>query len=153
MPLGHIFAIIFFAVLIIAALTSAISLLEVITAYLTEEKKMTRKKSLVLSGSILVITGSLCSLSLGDLAWLKVLGNNIFDLFDKFSSTYLMPIGAALISIFAGWKMKKSHVYDELSNGGTIKLRLFKLFIFLTKYFVPAAILVIFLGKLGAFPF
>lgn len=153
MPFGNIFAIIFFVVLIIAALTSAISLLEVITAYLTEEKKMTRKKSLVLSGSILVVTGALCSLSLGELSWLKILGNNIFDLFDKASSTYLMPIGAALISIFVGWKMKKSHVYDELSNKGTLRLSMFKVFIFLTRYFVPAAIVIIFLNKLGVFKF
>ncbi len=153
MPFGNIFAIVFFIVLIIAALTSAISLLEVITAYLTEEKKMSRKKSLILSGSILIATGAMCSLSLGELSWLKILGNNIFDLFDKASSTYLMPIGAILISIFVGWKMKKSHVYEELSNKGTLKLKLFNLFIFLARYFVPIGIVVIILNMLGVFSF
>lgn len=153
MPFGQIFAIIFFAVLLIAALTSAISLLEVVVAYLTEEKKMTRKKALLLTGSALAVTGSLCSLSLGELSWLKLFGNNLFDFLDKLSSIYFMPVGGALISIFLGWKMAKNDVYQELSNSGTIKLRLFKLFIFLTKYFVPAAIVVIFLNKLGAFKF
>lgn len=122
-------------------------------SYMTEERKLSRKKSLIISSSILVVTGGLCSLSLRELSWLKILGNNIFDLFDNLSSIFFMPIGAALISIFVGWKMKKSHVYDELSNGKTLNLKLFKLFIFLTKYFIPIAIVLIFLNMLGIFSF
>ncbi|MCC8146711.1 MAG: sodium-dependent transporter [Bacteroidales bacterium] len=151
MPGGGIFAIMFFIILLVAALTSAISLLEVIVSYLIEEKKLSRHRALVYSGIALVITGSLCSLSQGILSDFKIFGNNIFDFFDKLSSTYIMPIGAFFIAIFVGWKMKRKHVNEELDNNGLLKIRLFNLFWFLVRYFVPLAIVVIFLNMLGIF--
>lgn len=151
MPFGNIFAIIFFIVLLIAALTSAISLLEVVVSYLSEEKKLARRKALVITGVLLAITGSICSLSLGKLSGVKLFDNNIFDIFDKISSIYMMPAGAFFISLFVGWKMKKADVKDEMSNSGRLQVRSFNLFIWLVRYFVPVAIVVIFLGKLGVF--
>ncbi len=151
MPLGGVFAIIFFSSLFIAALTSAISLLEVIVAFLSEETRLSRKKTLLISGFVLAITGALCSLSMGSLSDITFWGNNIFDSFDKLSSIYLMPVGAFFISIFVGWKMQSADVYDELTSSGTVKFYFFKLFLFLAKYFVPLAIVVIFLNKLGVF--
>lgn len=153
MPGGNIFAIAFFIVLIIAAITSAMSLLEVVISYLTEEKKMPRKKALIYSGTALAITGSLCSLSLGILSDFKITGSTIFDFFDKLSSTYMMPIGALFIALFVGWKMKEKAVRDELSNNGTIKIKAFNIFWFLTRYFVPVAIVLIFFNLLGIFNF
>lgn len=151
MPLGGFFAILFFSVLIIAALTSAVSLLEVVTAYLSEERNMSRKKALILTGSALAVLGALCSLSLGPLSNITLFGNTIFDTFDIVTSTYLMPIGAFFISLFVGRKMKKDHVYDEISNSNKLKVKLFGLFLFLVRFFVPAAIIIIFLNKLGVF--
>lgn len=153
MPFGGIFAIIFFIILFIAALTSAVSLLEVIIAFLSEETKLSRKKSLVISGIVLAFTGTLCSMSLGILSDVQLGGKNIFDFFDVLSSTYLMPAGAFFISIFVGWKMKREDVRDEISNSGQLKVSCFNLFIFLMRYFVPLAILIIFLNKLGLFGF
>lgn len=151
MPLGRLFAITFFIVLFIAALTSAISLLEVVIAYLSEEWKISRKKALILTGSALALTGMLCSLSLGLLSDFTIIGQNIFDSFDKISSTYMMPVCALLISLFVGWKMKKEDVYDELSNSGTLNAKFFGLLWPVIRYFVPIAIIIIFLNKLGIF--
>lgn len=151
MAFGGIFAVVFFIILIIAALTSAISLLEVIVAYLSEEKKIPRKKALLFSGIFLAILGSLCSLSFGVLKDFTIAGNTFFDLFDRISSVYLMPIGAFFISLFVGWKMKRKDVYDEMSNGGTLKVGAFNLFLFLTRYIVPIGIIIIFLNLLGVF--
>lgn len=151
MPMGGVIALVFFIVLVIAALTSAISLLEVVVAYLTEQKNFSRKKALILSGCVLAITGSLCSLSLGVMSDFKLFGLTIFDLFDKVSSTYMMPIGAFFITIFVGWKLRKKNVLDELSNGGTIPVRGFSVIWFLIRYFVPVAIVLIFLNLLGLF--
>lgn len=151
MPLGSVFAIVFFIVLLIAALTSAVSLLEVVVAYLSEEWKISRKKALLLSGGALAVLGTLCSLSLGKLSGVLLFGRNIFDFIDSLTSIFFMPIGAFFISLFVGWKMKKQDVYDEMSNSGKLKVRLFSLFLFLTRYFVPFAILLIFLNKLGLF--
>ncbi len=151
MPFGRIFSIFFFIVLFIAALTSAVSLLEVIIAYLSEEWKLTRRKALILAGIALSITGAFCSLSLGLLSDITLFGNNLFDAFDKLSSIYLMPLGALFISLFIGWKMKPADIHDELSNSNKLKLRSFNLFLFIVRYFVPLAIIVIFLNKLGLF--
>lgn len=152
-PFGSVLATIFFIVVFIASLTSSISILEVIVAYMSEEWKISRKKTLILSGIVLTITGSVCSLSLGNLSHIKIFGETIFNSFDLLSSTFLMPVCAFLISIFVGWKMKKEDVYDELSNQSTIKLKMFNLFLFLIRYFVPLSIILIFLNKLGVFNF
>ncbi|MDR0363600.1 MAG: sodium-dependent transporter [Bacteroidales bacterium] len=151
MSFGGIFAVLFFVILIIAALTSSISLLEVIVAYLSEERKIPRKKALIISGVALAVLGSLCSLSFGLLKDFTILQNTIFDLFDKLSSTYMMPIGALLISLFVGWKMKKKEVYDEMSNSKSIKVRGFNILLFLIRYIVPVGIVIIFLNLLGVF--
>jgi Na+-dependent transporters of the SNF family len=148
MPGGGFFAIAFFLIVMIAAITSSISLMEVITSYLTEELKITRKKALVGSGIVLAITGTLCSLSMGTLEHFKLFGLNLFGLFDYLSSNILMPIGAFFIALFVGWKMKKADVWDELSNGGKLKLRAYGLFRFLVRWFVPIGILLIFLHML-----
>lgn len=148
MPGGSIFAIVFFLIVTIAAITSSISLMEVITSYVTEELKISRKKALIGAGSILAVTGTLCSLSMGILSDFKILGNNLFDSFDNLSSNYLMPIGALFIALFVGWKMKKPDVLDELSNGGKIKLKAFNLFWLLVRWLVPVGIVLIFLNLL-----
>ena len=62
-----------------------------------------------------------------------------------------MPIGALLISLFVGYRMKRADILDELSSGKTVKVRMFAMIMFLVKYFVPAGIVVIFLNKLGVF--
>ena len=150
-PAGAIIAPVFFVVIFIAALTSAVSLFEVIVASVVRNVKMSRKKILLCTGTFLAVSGTVCSISLGLISDVLVFGMNIFDLFDTLSSTYMMPAGAFLISLFVGHKMKREDVFDELSNGKTIKLRMFGLFMLLVKYFVPAGIVLIFLNKLGVF--
>ena len=151
MPFGNIFAVVFFATLTIAALTSSISLLEVITSSCTEEWKISRKKAVLTASSSVAILGALCSLSLGYLGNIKIFGNIIFDFFDKFSSIFLMPIGAFLIVVFVGWKMKKSDVFNEISNNNTLKARFFKIAYILIRYFVPIGIIIVFLNMLEIF--
>jgi len=153
MPFGSVLSAIFFSVVIIAAITSSISLLEVVIAYMIEEWKMSRRKALIISGVFLTITGSLCSLSLGRLSFIEIFGLNIFDFFDALSSTFFMPVGAFFISVFVGWKMLRTDVHDELSNSGALRVYMFKTFMFLIRYFVPVAIVIIFFNKLGVFDF
>jgi NSS family neurotransmitter:Na+ symporter len=148
MPFGTLLAPVFFAVALIASLTSSISLLEVVISYLSEELKISRRKSIIISTIVFTITGSLCSLSLGYLSDFKIIGKNIFDLFDQVSSIILMPVCAFLISVFVGWKMNKEEVYDELSNQSTLRISFFNLYLFLSRYFVPLAILLIFINGL-----
>ena len=150
MPLGGLVAILFFLSLIVAALTSSISLFEVGVAYLSEEKKMSRKKAVGLLFAIIWPIGVLCSLSFGPLSDIKIFGNTIFDFLDKLSANVLMTLGSLMVVIFVGWKMKKPDVFDEFTNGGTINknARMFKIVWPIIRYVAPVVILAIFLSNL-----
>jgi NSS family neurotransmitter:Na+ symporter len=148
-PGGYFWAILFFLLLAVAALTSTISLLEVITAYVTEEFKLKRKTVILLSVGVLIISSGLSSLSLGVWSNLQLFGMSLFDFFDYFSSKILLPTGGLLISIFIGWFYKRKDTLDELSNGGKLAVPLFNIYFFLLRYIVPVAIVLIFINELG----
>ena len=108
---GYIFALLFFVLIGVAALTSTISLLEVIVAYFTEELKISRKKATILSAVGIIILGILCSLSRGQMESFKIFGLNIFDLFGYISANLLLPIGGLCIVVFVGWQLKKKRCF------------------------------------------
>jgi len=150
--LSAIVAILFFLTILVAALTSAISMIEVGVAYLVEEKGFTRGKATLLIFLIAFGLGTLCSLSFGPLSEVKILGCTFFDFCDKLCSNYLMTLGALLFSVFVGWKMTKESVREELTNAGKFQKmeKIFPVIYFLIKYVAPLAIAVIFvLGLLG----
>ena len=147
--LAYIFSVMFYVVLALAALTSTISLHEVVTAYLHEEFNFTRGKAarLVTTGCILL--GILCSLSLGVTKEFTIFGLGMFDLFDFVTAKLMLPLGGLLISIFTGWYLDKKLVWSEITNNGTLKIPTYKLIIFILKYVAPIAISVIFINELG----
>ncbi len=151
LPFGNVIAIAFFFILFIAAITSAISLLEVIVAYFTEELKLTRKAAVLIAFTIIGIFGTLSSLSNGVLADVKIFGKTFFDLFDYTSSNILLPVGGLLVVMFVGWRMKKADVLDELTNGGSITIKGFvlKWIIFTIKFLAPIAIALVLLSSIG----
>ena len=149
-PFGGILAILFFFVLFIAAITSSISLLEVIVAYVIEVFKWKRKTAVLAVVALIVFLGAFCSLSQGVLADVKIFGNNIFDLFDKFTANILIPLGALLIVLFAGWKMKKADFMDEITSGGEHRITpwYLKVIMFSVRYLAPVVITVIMIRSL-----
>ncbi|MCK9305838.1 MAG: sodium-dependent transporter [Bacteroidales bacterium] len=151
MPGGMIISAAFFVILLVAALTSEISLLEVVVAYLTEELKLTRRTAVVLTFAVAGFFGLLCSLSEGTLSEYRLFGKNIFDLFDYTASNILLPAGGLLMVMFTGWKMKKADLLDELTNGGmhTMSRYLFKGVVFSLKFLAPVAITFVLLYGLG----
>ena len=152
MPAGGIVAILFFLALLVAALTSSISMLEVAVAYLVEEKKFSRIGACGVLFAICWIIGTLCSLSFGPLSHIKINGGNLFDFFDNLSSNVLMTLGSLLTVLFVGWRLKKTDVYDEFTNGGTLSrnARIFSVLWFLIRFICPLAIITIFLfGLIG----
>ena len=138
----------FFLTILAAALTSAISMLEVGVAYLVDEKGMERRKATLLLALGTWLLGIFCSLSFGPLAHVKLLGLNIFDFLDALCSNWLLPLGGLLFTLFVGWWMSKADVRDELTNGGSRNVRLFGLVYFLMRYLAPVGILVVFLTNL-----
>ena len=147
LPLGGIIAILFFLALLLAALTSSISVMEVIVAFCMEEFKLKRKTAVGLTFGVIWVLGCLCSLSLGVLGDWKIFGKTIFDLFDYTSANVLMLLGGLLVVIFVGWKLGKKEIHDELTNGGTLHVPTWFIdtLTFLVRYLAPAAILTIIL--------
>ncbi len=142
-------SIMFYVLLAVAALTSTISLHEVVTAYLHEEFNMTRKKAARIVTTSCIILGVFCSLSLGIGKEYALFGMTLFDLFDYVTAKLMMPIGGFLIAIFTGWYLDKKIVWEEITNQGKLKPIVFKTLVFLLKYFSPIAILLIFIHELG----
>ena len=152
MPAGGIVAILFFVALLVAALTSSISMLEVAVAYLVEERKFSRIGACITLFVLCWIVGALCSLSFGPLSNIQIGGRNIFDFFDNLSSNVLMTLGSLFTVLFVGWRLKKTDIYDEFTNGGTLSTnaKLFGVLWFLIRYIAPLAIITIFLTNLLA---
>jgi len=147
--LGYLVSLVFFALLMLAAQTSLISLHEVSTAFLHEELVITRKKAAVIVSVTTIIIGAFCSLSLGAVDGLTLWGKPLFDCFDFVTGQIFLPIVGFLTCIFIGWSVPHQVVRDEFTNWGTLGGRYFHLYIFLVKYVCPLAILFIFLHQLG----
>ena len=139
---------VFFVAILAAALTSAISLLEVGVAFLTDERGMKRSHATLLLAFLCWAVGVLCSLSFGPLADVKLLGNTFFDFLDHLCSDWLLPLGGLVFTLFVGWKMSKAAVREEFTNGGTVNTRIFNVVYFLMRYVAPVGILVVFATNL-----
>ena len=150
MPAGGVVAILFFIALLVAALTSSISMLEVAVAYLVEEKNFSRTMACIVLFIFCWVVGAVCSLSFGPLSDVRIGGGNLFDFFDNLSSNILMTLGSLFTVLFVGWRLKKTDVYDEFTNGGDISrnAKLFGVLWFLIRYICPVAIIVIFVTGL-----
>ena len=125
-------------------------MLEVAVAFLVEEKKFSRISACIVLFFLCWIVGALCSLSFGPLADIKIAGRSIFDFFDNLSSNVLMTLGSLLTVLFVGWRLKKTDIYDEFTNGGTLSVnaRIFGVLWFLIRYVCPLAIIAIFVSGL-----
>ena len=136
-----------------AALTSTISVLEVVVAYFVEELNISRKKATAIGAISISILGIVCTLSFGKLGNLQLFNKTIFGIFDYLTANILLPIGAFLIVIFLGWFLGKKVIADELSNEGTLKNRFLGVFIFIVKFIAPVAIALVFLYSIGIIKF
>ena len=150
MPAGGFVAILFFVALLVAALTSSISMLEVAVAFLVEERNMSRKAACFVLFAVCWVIGALCALSFGPLSDVQIAGRSIFDFFDNLSSNILMTLGSLFTVLFVGWRLKKTDIYDEFTNGGSISAnaKMFGVLWFLIRYVAPVAIIAIFVSGL-----
>ncbi|MDT8402596.1 MAG: sodium-dependent transporter [Bacteroidales bacterium] len=146
---GYFFAIIFFTLLSIAALTSTVSVLEVVVAYFSEELNMKRGKATIIAAVAISIVGVFATLSFGPLKNALIFGKTVFNWFDYLSANILLPLGAIFIVIFVGWYLGKKKVRDELSNQGDLKGSFVNIFMVIVKFIAPIAITLTFLYGLG----
>jgi len=152
--IGWIFEIFFFLLLTLAALTSAISLLEALTKWMVGEKS-NRLASTVYMSLLVLVLAVCASLSYGDglFSGVSVAGKQLFDFLDWLTGTILPPVCALLTIIFFGWVMPRQDIMDELSNHGTLKVGYFNVFYhFLVRFVAPVALLIVLVtGIIGSF--
>lgn len=153
MPAGTIFGVLFFVLVLFAALTSSISLLEVCVAYFIDEHKWSRgKATLILSCIIFILTG-LSSLSQGVLSEFLIFGKNFFDLLDYLTSNILLPLGGLMMLIFIGYFWGVDKASEEIEQGGKFKFKLKGFWTIMVKVVGPIAVGVVFLNMLGIITF
>lgn len=120
--LQYAFSGLFYVLLLIAALTSSISMHEISTAYIHETFKISRPKAAGIVTGICLVMGIACSLSFGIWKGVTVMDMGFFDLFDFITAKFLMPLGGLLICTFVGWDMNKRIVAQELNSRFTSML-------------------------------
>ncbi|MCK8824654.1 sodium-dependent transporter [Fuchsiella alkaliacetigena] len=142
MPLGTIFGFLFFLLLTISAITSAISLLEVVVAYVVDEHQWNRKKAAWLAGIIIFIVGIPPLLGYSTLAEVNFLGMDILDTYDWISGNIFLPLGGLLTAVFAGYAWGARETVEEANKvKGAISVG--AIYSFLIKYLVPIAIFIV----------
>jgi len=150
MPLGGIFETLFFTLIGVAAITSTISLLEVVVSYFTEQFNMNRKTATIILTAVIFLIAIPNSLSNGPLADFTLIGDRtVFDTMDFFASNVFMPLGGLLTALFVGWAWGPKNAIIEATSDGLHKFKLQGLFSFFIKYLVPVGIIIVLLQSTG----
>ena len=160
---GYFISILFFILLTVAALTSSISLLEVVVTTFVEEFKITRKKASIIAGVLITLLGVICALSWNLFKDIsietinKITGEtvvtNFFGLLEIIALKFILPLGGFFIVFFVGWFYGKGRTFREISNQGKLKVAYLHVYMFLVKYIAPIAIAMVFLNGLGILRF
>ncbi len=146
MAFGGFFLSIFLVLLLFATLTSAFSILEICVAVLAKNNSQKRLSFSWLAGMLAFLVGIPSALSFGVLDHVRILDKSIFDFADFITSNFGMPIGALLISLFVSYRLKKQDVWSEIQSGSTMSVGLFNTWIFILRFIVPIAILLVFIS-------
>jgi len=146
---GYVISVMFYALLVFAALTSTISMHEIGTAFFTEELHLPRRKSAWVLTAIASVICLFCALSEGAYPNLQLMGMALMEFCDGLTANILLPLGGLLTCIFVGWVVPRSLVQDELTNEGKLRDRFVGLYFFAVRYVCPVCIILVFLHQLG----
>ena len=146
--LAYVISIMFFALLVFAALTSTISMHEIGTAFFTEELNQPRKKAAWIVTGFASILCIFCAWSVGAFDSIKIMGISLMDFCDKLTANFMLPLGALLTCLFVGWFVPKQTVFAEFTNDGTRNVIFYNIFLVTVRYICPIGIALIFLHQL-----
>lgn len=149
MPGGYLWAVMFFVLLFFAALTSTISLSEIPITFISEEFKITRKKSTFIVAIFTLVIAVLSALSFNVLSCIVVAEMNLFDLFNYLASNFFMLLGGLFTAIYVGWFLDRKVITAQLTNNGALRTRVQGAVVFCLRFIAPVAVIVIFLYYLG----
>lgn len=143
---GRIFGLVFFILVLLAALTSSISLMETVVSIFSDKLKISRNKICILVMLLSFVIAIPSALGYGILGDVTVFGYQFLDFFDFLSNNILMPIVALITAIFIGFFIKPETIADEIKSSGKFKLE--KLFSVMIKYIVPVCMIIILISSL-----
>lgn len=149
--LGYVFSLMFYVLLVLAALTSTISMHEEVTAFFVDRYHASRRRAATYMTLTTAVLCSLCALSFGPLADFRpFFGRGFFDAFNDVTALWIMPLSGIVLSLFVGWRLPKNLVIEELTNHHTLRYPrwLFVSFFFLIRWIAPLAIALIFVNEL-----
>ena len=150
MPFGDLVGTLFFIMIVFAAFTSAIALLESSTAYLVERQRVSRTKAAIIAGAGIWFFSLLTIFSFSGAEWTKLsfgMGGDIFEFLDYITANLLLPLGGLLIAVFAGWVMKTEILKEEFNLSDTQ----FTIVRVLLRYVAPLGIMFVFVNAIGLF--
>ena len=148
MPGGKIFGVIFFVLVLFAAVSTSIAYLEVVVSFAVNTFHVTRTKAAVISAGLITCLGIPCALSFGMWSDIKVAGKSFFDLADYLVSNVSLPIGGILACIFIGWVWKSKNAVREITNEGKAEFKLAGVWSVLVKFVLPVLIAAVFVTSL-----
>lgn len=143
LPMPQLWSSLFFLLLLVAALTSTVSIAEVTIAMLQDRFGMSRRRAVFITLLPLLVFSALCSLSFGSMRTFTIFGMTIFDLLDNFTTDILLPLGSIAVCVYLGWFAPKNLLRDELTNGGTQPSVWTRPVLLIIRYLAPAAIALI----------
>ncbi|MDO4219241.1 MAG: sodium-dependent transporter [Synergistaceae bacterium] len=141
MHFGRMFAIAFFILFFIAAITSVIGLFEPVVAYGVDQMKLSRKTSAIVMGILVFALGVPSALAETSLIP-KIFGKNFLEAADFVINGWLVPITAILICIFVGWVWTKG-AKDEVTNEGKVRFKLYPVWLFICRVIAPIMLTVL----------
>lgn len=147
--LGYVISLMFYALLVFAALTSTISMHEIGTAFFHEELHLSRQRAAWILTIVCSLIAVFCSLSVGANTDIQVLGLSLMDFCDYLTAQYMLPVGAFLTSIMLGWFVDRHLVKNEFTNGGALRESFFRVWLFSVRFIVPLCLILIFLHQFG----
>ena len=146
--LAYVVSVMFYALLVFAALTSTISMHEIGTAFFTEEFHLSRGKAAWIVSIAAGVICFFCSWSVGAFQ-IEVFGHSLMDFCDQLTANVMLPLGGMLACLFVGWYIPKQVAFDEFTNDGKHNRQFYRLYLFAVRYVCPICILLIFLHQLG----
>ncbi|MCH5233842.1 MAG: sodium-dependent transporter [Muribaculaceae bacterium] len=147
MPFTRFWSMLFFLLLLVAAVTSTIALAEVSIAFVAEKFRKKRKVACFIVMLPLIGLSSICSLSQGPLSHIKILSMNIFDFLDTVATNLMLPTAAIITCVFLGWIVPKNFLRKELTNKGKINRQVATAITWMIKYVSPVLIAIVLCAK------
>ena len=154
LPAGGFFCFLFFVLLLFASLTSSVSILEIFVPFMIERfpKSFTRTKASILGGVICLLLGIPVSLSFGIWGDVRILGQDIFSLYDNFICIFAYPLIALCTAVIVGWIWGKKNAINAISNEGRLgHKKVYDVWFFLVKFVCPILLLVVVITGLKSF--